>query len=144
MKKETEKTGDERREFPRLPKEVSVKIKKLEYPMTDDTVSAITRDLAETGARFATPELYQPGTMLNLEVELRGWQHHLQGITSIVDADTMSKPLSIIAEVMWSKECPEDNCYEVGVRFNDIYENDYKAFKTYMTNVTEKLKEQTG
>ena len=142
MKKDGEKTGAERREYPRLSRQVSVTVKKLEYPMSNGSgETTMTRDLGQKGACFVVSELYDPGTIVNLEIGLRGWQHHLRSISSIVDADTMSKPLTVIAEVMWSKQCVDGKGYEVGVRFNDIYEDDYQAFKTYLSNIIKKLKE---
>lgn len=131
------KTGQDKREFPRIPKNVTMTVKRLQYPMTSvDSEPAITKNMADQGACFITSESYEPGTMLNLDIDLRGWQHYLQNVFSIIDAATITKPLTAIAEVAWSKKLPDGRGYEVGVRFKDIYEDDFRAFQEYLAKMT--------
>jgi len=129
-------TGMCRRDFPRIPKQATMTVRRLEYPMTNvETKTAITKDLAQLGVCFTSSELYEPGAVLNLDIDLRGWQHYLQNTASILDAATMSKPLTAIAEVVWSKKLSADQGYEIAVRFKDIYEDDLQAFHKYLAGV---------
>lgn len=92
-----------------------------------------TCNVSETGLCFTADELFQNGTVLQLTVELSGWQHYLQTTAAIVDTRIASKPLTALAEVVWSKKMAEgEEKYTVGVQFRDIYEDDLHAFKKYL------------
>ena len=136
---EDNKTGQDKREFPRIPKNVTMSVKRLQYPMANvDAEPAITKDVTSMGVCFITSELYEPGSLLSIDVDLRGWQQYLQNVFSIIDADTITKPLTAIAEVVWSKELPGEQGYKVGIRFKDIYEDDLHALQKYLTKILEK------
>jgi hypothetical protein len=110
-------------------------VTRLQYPMTNlEAKSASTKNLSEKGLCFTANELYETGTILQLAVDLRGWQHYLNNIRSIVDTSSAYKPLTAVAEVMWSRELTEEEGkgYEMGVQFKDIYEDDLMAFKQYL------------
>jgi len=102
-----------------------------------ETKPATTKDLAETGLCFTTDEVYDNGTVLQLAIDLRGWHHYLHDTAVILDISTESKPLTAIAEVVWTQELPEEEEgeYNIGVRFKDIYEDDLLAFKKYLTRL---------
>ncbi|MCI5146201.1 MAG: hypothetical protein D3923_11895 [Candidatus Electrothrix sp. AR3] len=137
---EKKKTGKCRRECPRVCRQVTLQVTKLQYPMTDlEAKPATTKDMAETGLCFRTEELYDNGTVLQLAIDLRGWHHYLQTTATIVDASVLSRPLTAIAEVIWAKELPQDEegGYNIGVRFKDIYEDDLLAFKKYLERLLE-------
>ena len=112
---------------------------KLQYPMNDaDMKIGCTCNVSETGLCFTTDELFKNGTVLQLVVELMGWQHYLQTTAAIVDARIASKPLTALAEVVWSKKMTEgEEEYAVGVQFRDIYEDDLRAFKEYLRKMLE-------
>lgn len=108
-------------------------VTKLQYPMTNlEAKPATTKNLAENGLCFTAEELYEPGTILQLSVHLHGWQHYLNSIIAILDAGTASKPLTAIAEVVWAQQLQEEEKYDIGVRFKDIYVDDLRAFKKYL------------
>ncbi len=113
----------------------------LQYPMVDvEEKQAVTSDMAEKGICFQTTEHYEQGSTLKLAINLYGWQNYLQSTASLLDAETMSKPLTAIGEVVWSRELDSKGGYEVGIEFKDIYEDDLKAFKKYLALVLSKTK----
>lgn len=98
-----------------------------------------TSNVSETGLCFTTDELFNNGTVLQLVVELMGWQYYLRTTASIVDTQSITKPLTAVAEVVWSKKMTDQGeKYAVGVQFKDIYEDDLQAFKTYLRKVLDK------
>lgn len=126
-------TGTCTRECPRLERQANLLVTRLQYPMTNlEAKPAVTKNLAENGLCFTAAELYEPGTVLQLVVDLRGWQHYLNNIKAIVDTGTPFRPLTAIAEVIWAQQLPEEKRYDIGVRFKDIYEDDLRAFKQYL------------
>lgn len=131
------KTGTCRRECPRLYRQVALRVTELQYPMTNlESKPASTRDLAENGLCFTAAQPYDNGTVLQLAIDLKGWHHYLQNTVTVLDASAGAKPLTAIAEVVWSKESSSDKekvlSFDIGVRFKDIYEDDLQAFKEYL------------
>ncbi|WP_446008388.1 PilZ domain-containing protein [Candidatus Electrothrix sp.] len=133
-------TGNCRRKTPRLDKQVKLSIGRLQYPMTNVGMkTGYTTNVSETGLCFTTDELFKNGTILQLVVELMGWQYYLRTTAAIVDTQSIAKPLTAVAEVVWSKKMTDQGeKYAVGVQFKDIYEDDLQAFKTYLRKVLDK------
>jgi len=126
----------EKRKFPRIPREVPIKIKKLAYPLQEDTgEDGIGKNIGENGICFFTSTSYEPKTMLGLEIKLTGWQHHKKSVSTMLDPLATTAPLTAIAEVIWSKKLSGSRGYEVGVKFADIYEDDYKALKKHLDSI---------
>jgi len=122
-----------RRENPRVERQASLLVTKLQYPMINlQAKPASTKNLAEQGLCFVSGELYEPGSILQLVVDLRGWQQYLNNIVTILDTGSAAKPLTAIAEVIWAQQVQDEEKYEIGVRFKDIYEDDLRAFKKYL------------
>ncbi len=129
-------TDKENRKFSRIPKEVSINIKKLTYPLQGGPgESGIGKNMGENGICFSTPTSYEPKTMLSIEIKLTGWQHHKKNVSSILDHSKAKAPLTAIAEVVWSKKLIGKSGYEVGVKFVDIYEDDLKALKKHLDSM---------
>ena len=130
-------TDKEKRKFPRIPKEVPINVKKLAYPLPEGPgEGGIGKNLGENGICFSTPTSYEPKTMLSLEIKLTGWKHHKKSVSSMLDPLATTAPLTAIAEVVWSRKLSGSQGYEVGVKFADIYEDDYKALKKHLGSKT--------
>ena len=141
MKMDLHSTDDDKRRHLRVPKETSLTVNRLEYPLTNAAAEPATiKDISANGLCFIGPTLYEPGTLLNLTIELRGWQQYLHNVISIINAASLTKPLAAIAEVVWSKELSGTQGCEVGVSFKDIYADEYQAFTKYMGKITNKVK----
>ena len=130
-------TDKENRKFPRIPKEVSININKLTYPLQEGPgESGIGKNMGENGICFSTSTYYELKTILSLEIKLTGWLHHKKTVSSILDHSKATAPLTAIAGVVWSKKLIDRSGYEVGVKFIDIYEDDYKALKKHLDSKT--------
>lgn len=121
-----------KREFERIPETVPIEITRLVYPLpqTPDTVGT-GKNISAGGVCFTTSVWYPPKTMLSLQIALTGWQDFKKPHSLLTDA-TRSVPLTGIAEVAWSRRAEDAAGYEIGVRFIDIYEDDYRALITYL------------
>lgn len=134
--------GEDKRGFPRIPKEVSIQIKNLAYPLPEGhQEEGACKNIAIGGIGFTVPSPYEPKSLLSLEVYLKGWRHHKKDVSSIVDPPAATAPLTAIAEVVWSRQLSDNPKYEVGAKFLDTYEDDYVAFKKHLGNI---LKNKTG
>ena len=129
-------TDKEKRKFPWIPREVPINVKKLAYPLPEGPGErGAGKNIGENGICFSTQTPYEPKTMLNLEIKLTGWQHHKKSVSSRLDPLAATAPLTAIAEVVWLKKLMGRSGYEVGVRFVDIYEDDYKALKKHLDSI---------
>ena len=136
-------TDHDQRNYPRLPKEFSVAVAKLEYPLPENEgEAAILKNIAKGGICFAVANQYEPGTRLSLKISLKGWRRYVKSVASIIDdsAGTVTTtPLTAIAEVVWANSVPNESGYEIGVKFLDIYEDEYNALKKYLENMEDYL-----
>ncbi len=134
-------TPHEQRYYPRIPKEALVTVAKLEYPMPADAESkGVLKNITDGGVCIIAPKDYPSGTRLSLQINLKGWRRHLKSVTSIVDdsATTVATtPLTAVAEVTWSTPSSDGENHEIGVKFLDIYEDEYNALKKYLENLVE-------
>ena len=131
--------NEDRRGSPRIPKEVSIEINSLAYPLPEvPREEGSCKNIATGGIGFTVPSPYEPKALLSLKIFLKGWQHHKRDVASIVDASAATAPLTAIAEVVWSKQLSDDPKYQVGAKFLDIYEDDYVAFKKHLGNILKK------
>lgn len=136
-------TDHDQRNYSRLPKEVSVAVAKLEYPLPENVGEAATlKNIAKGGICFVVANHYELGTRLSLKINLKGWRRYVKSVASIIDdsAGTVTTtPLTAIAEVVWANLAPDDSGYEIGVKFLDIYEDEYNALKKYLENMEDYL-----
>lgn len=122
------KPDEESREFPRLAKGVKVEVNELTYPLQSGPGEVVqTKDISPVGVCLQTPTLFKPGTILTVNIHLAGWQRHKKNLTVLLDDDALGKPLSVIAEVVWSKKGKKGENHEAGVKFRDINDDDYQA-----------------
>ncbi len=137
------RTDYDKRDYPRLPKEVSVTLAKLEYPFsTEAEESGTLKNIAKGGIGLVVAHAYETGSRLSLKINLKGWRRYMKSVASIVDdsAGTVATtPLTAIAEVVWMNPLPDGNAYEIGVKFLDIYEDEYNALKKYLENLADYL-----
>jgi len=124
----------EKRQFHRMPETVTITVKKLVYPMTDDdAVQGVGKNISAGGVCFAVPHAYEPGDLLSLQVNLAGWQRHKRSYAAVIDDDVAMAPLTAVVKVAWCRAQPDTRGYEIGVTFENVYADDFKALKKYLT-----------
>jgi hypothetical protein len=123
----------EKRQFHRMPETVTITVKKLVYPLTDDdAVQGVGKNISAGGVCFAVPQAYDPGDLLSLQVNLSGWQHHKSSYAAVIDDDVAMAPLTAVVKVAWCRAKPDTRGYEIGVTFENVYADDFNALKKYL------------
>jgi hypothetical protein len=126
-------SSTEKRKFHRIPETVSITIKKITYPMTEDeTVEGVGKNISAGGVCFAVSQPYAPGDLLSLEINLTGWQRHKSSVATVIDDALAMAPLTAVAKVAWCRERKDAQRYDIGVTFENIYADDYQALKKYL------------
>lgn len=125
------------RECTRIPKEIQIEVKKIEYPVSDTSgEEGTTLDIAEHGVCFTTLTKHEPGSMLSLNMKINGWHRHRKGLKTILSNElAKADMLTVIAEVIWVKDSVNNNGYDIGVKFTNIYEDDMVALEKYFSEM---------
>jgi hypothetical protein len=120
----------EKRKYPRIEKNVSVKTNKLTYPINDDEFcSGRLKNLSRGGVLITIPERYKPETLLQIKLTLPGWRKTHPGFIRVYE-DSIGSPLTVICEVVRAKKIGSE--YETAVKFVNIDRDDNIALKGYL------------
>ena len=123
---------EDKRDLRRIPKEISIEISKLSYPLPKTPQDkGIGRNIGGGGICLTASAPYEPNTVLSLKINIGGWHGYKRPYSKILDMSSAA-PLTAIGEVIWCKEMPNGAEYEIGIKFVDIYEDDYRAFMKYL------------
>lgn len=125
------------RECTRIPRGIQVEVKKLEYPISNNFGEKCTsRNIAKKGICFTSANSYQAGEILSLSMKLNGWHRHRKGLSAILNDElSITDVLTVIAEVIWSKESAAVDSYDTGVKFINVYEDDMNALEKYFSRL---------
>ena len=118
------------RQFPRIPKEVTIGVSELTYPLSAKTKElGRSKNICPLGICFRSGAMFSPKTTLTLTINLPGWHNHKQNLSFKLDETAIGKPLTVLAEVVWSKESDDGTDFETGVTFIDIHDDDYQSLQ---------------
>lgn len=121
-----------RRRYHRAPKKSLVSHKVLDFGAQDaGGETSRMRDLSPSGVRFHSQTDYPPGALLQLDLDLPGWEKEKIDFFKS-DPDEALKPLVVLAEVRWVKPDPAGDGFEVGALFVNIDEWHRKALVAYL------------
>ena len=124
---------NEKRQFQRIPENVTVTVKKIAYPMAEDpAVEGIGKNISAGGICFAVSRPYESGDLLSLEIYLTGWQRYKSSYAAVIDDDVALAPLTAVVKVAWCRPLANAQRHEIGVTFENIYADDYNALKKYL------------
>ncbi len=123
----------DQRKFHRISEDVIIKAQNIEYPMTDEGQRGVGINISAGGICFTGPAAFNPGDLIGLEIRLAGWQRHKRSYATVIDDKEALAPLTAVSRVAWCKERPDQEGYEIGVTFVDIYPDDYQALQKYIS-----------
>ncbi|MGD9333214.1 MAG: PilZ domain-containing protein [Desulfobacterales bacterium] len=125
----------EKRRFHRIPETVSVTVKKIAYPMTDDAaVEGVGKNISAGGICFAVPQSYVTGEILSIAINLAGWQRYKSSYVAVIDDAVALAPFTAVVKVAWCRAQAEPQGFEIGVLFENVYVDDYQALKKYLSS----------
>lgn len=128
------KKSPDNRAFERMPETVAITVRKIVYPMTDESaVAGVGKNISAGGICFTVPRAYDPGDLLNLQINLAGWQRHKNSYAAVIDDALALAPLTAVTKVAWCQQRPDGKGYEIGVTFENIYPDDYRALQKYLS-----------
>lgn len=133
----SERTEYDKRKYPRIPKKASIQIQELTYPFSANAdLKATGKDISVGGVRCVSATAFAPKTVISLRIDMAGWNEHKRPYSMIRDISSET-PMSVIGEVAWCRPVAGSAEFEVGISFNNIYEDDYRALVRYLDSMAE-------
>ena len=117
----------ERRTFVRLPNEAKITFHKLEYPLADGGDKRATmKDIGRGGLLFQAEHMVDVGTLLQLDIDQKDMYKCKPGLPEI-GGESLSEPLTFVAEVVRSVEVIPGEKYDIAVKFVEIFKDITKS-----------------
>ncbi len=123
----------DQRQFHRISEDVVIEAKKIEYPLRQEGQHGVGRNISAGGICFTSPVAFSSGDLIGLEIRLTGWQRHKRSYAAVIDDEKAIAPLTAVSRVAWCRERVDQEGYEIGVTFVDIYPDDYQALQKYIS-----------
>lgn len=121
----SDKTGIERRESVRLPKNYTVELRKFVFPLWDQpTLTLASVDISQGGLKVCCPESLDQGEKLQVKVYIPSLNKFHPGFLKVFESDA-GQSLTAIAEVVHVER--KGGTCNAGLRFVDVDEDDWKA-----------------
>ncbi|MDO9263538.1 MAG: PilZ domain-containing protein [Desulfosalsimonadaceae bacterium] len=132
-------TVNEKRKYPRIPKRVPIQIQELTYPFSNTGgLKGMGKDISAGGVCFISATRFDPKMVVNLKIDISGWNQHKRPYSMVRDIAS-EVPLSVIGEVAWCRPLSGSAEFEIGISFNNIYEDDFRALVRYLDSLAGEL-----
>ncbi len=116
-----------RRQYQRLRKKFRVEISEFRYPPAEQpAVSTHCRDISQGGLRVESPRSFQAGEKIQLTIYISGLNKFHPSYFKVFESD-VGQHLVAVAEVAWIDEKAPLTLYDMGLKFVDVWEDDWKA-----------------
>ena len=126
--------SSDQRKFQRIPETVAITVRKIVYPMTDESaVPAVGKNISAGGICFTVSRPFEPGDLLSLQINLTGWRRHKQSYAAVIDDELALAPLTAVAKVAWCQAGTAGERYEIGVLFENVDKDDFRALEKYLS-----------
>ncbi|EFI35111.1 type IV pilus assembly PilZ [Desulfonatronospira thiodismutans ASO3-1] len=123
---------EERRQYVRIPKNYRVELQPLEFPLAaQKKIRVESADISSGGLRLSCDEKFGEGQTVQVRVYISGLNKHHPGFFKVFESDA-GQYLQAVSEVSWVREKVAFELYEMGLKFVDVYEDDWQALKTML------------
>ncbi len=123
----------DQRQFHRISDDVVIEARKIEYPLRQEGQRGVGRNISAGGICFVSSTAFNAGDLIGLEIRLTGWQRHKRSYAAVIDDEKAMAPLTAISRVAWCRQRLNQEGFEIGVTFVDIYPDDYQALQKYIS-----------
>lgn len=125
------------RRFSRIPAQIPVTLRRLAHAESGpDTMAASGQNISRGGICIISGAPYPEGAMVALEIRLMGWEKYTTP-SALTDPAPQGRPLTALGQVVWCRPGPGGRKHEVGIRFVDVDEREYRALMVYLKNLEE-------
>lgn len=131
----------EKRAHSRLCKPFEVKIRSFAFPLQrQPTYEVHSADISEGGLRVHCAKRFDIGDKLQVTIFIPSLNKCHPGFFKVFESD-VDQSLTAVAEVVRFQEVIPLRDYELGLKFLDIYEDDWQALRTLILKELRKQQE---
>ncbi len=136
-----ELTEEEKRAHVRLTKPFEVKIKPFAFPLQRQPTSEVhSVDISEGGLLVHCARRFTVGDKLQVTIIIPSLNKHHPGFFKVFESD-VDQSMTAVAEVVRVQEVIPLRDYGLGLKFLDIYEDDWQALRTL---ILKELRKERG
>ncbi|MFP4071158.1 MAG: PilZ domain-containing protein [Desulfovibrionales bacterium] len=130
-------SGQERREYERLKRAFTVVLRRFEFPLaSQQRIELRCRNISAGGILIDCPVRFQQGELVEATITIPSLNKFHPGFFKVFENDA-EQNLVAVAEVVRSVERVPGVSHELGIRFKDVYEDDWKALQAMIRKFTE-------
>ena len=119
----------DRRNYRRIPMGATVGYQELAFSTEPESNTSVYADISAGGLLLSSPKELALGALLKLELRVPGWGKHQGHFGPAHEQDL--RPLVAVGQVV-RVECLEGGDYELGVKFLNVYPDDYAALLKFI------------
>ena len=117
----------ERRQHTRLPKSYRLELAEFAFPLKDQPrISATCEDVSAGGLSVVVPRRFEVGDKVQVRLHMARLNKFHPGFFKVFESD-MDQSLQAVAEVVRVVERIPFSRYCLGLRFTDVYDDDWRA-----------------
>lgn len=117
----------ERRQHTRLPKSYRLELAEFVFPLTDQPrISATCEDVSAGGLAVVAPRRFEVGDKVQVRLHMARLNKFHPGFFKVFESD-VDQSLQAVAEVVRVVERIPFARYYLGLRFTDVYDDDWRA-----------------
>lgn len=119
----------DRREYFRIPKKFRVEVQEFVFPLKSQKRNQVeSADISEGGLRVFCSTRFSEGQKVQVKVYITSFNKFHPGFFKVFESD-IGQYLQAVAEVAWVREKVPLVSYEIGLKFVDLYEDDWHALR---------------
>ncbi|MFW5731361.1 MAG: PilZ domain-containing protein [Desulfonatronovibrionaceae bacterium] len=119
----------DRREFVRVPRKFRVEVQDFVFPLAQQKPTRVEcADISAGGLRIICSRRFAEEHKVQVKVFIPSFNKFHSGFFKVFESD-VGQYLQAVAEVAWVREAVPLTSYETGLRFVDVYEDDWLALR---------------
>lgn len=117
----------ERRQHARLPKPYRLELAEFVFPLKQQPrISAVCEDVSAGGLAVVVPRRFELGSKVQVRLHMARLNKFHPGFFKVFESD-VDQALQAVAEVVRVEERIALRSYCLGLRFTDVYDDDWRA-----------------
>lgn len=121
--------SSERRQYRRIPMGATVSFQEISFQKEVSSDQSVYLDVSAGGLLLSSSKEYPLDTLLKLEIRVPGWGKHQGHFAPAHEMDL--RPLVAVGQVVRVEKL-ESGEYELGVKFMNVYPDDWSALVKYI------------
>ena len=121
----------------RIPRKFKVEIAQLAFPLdSQEKIIVESADISAGGLRIVCNKMFACADKVQVKVYIASFNKFHPGFLKALESD-VGQYLQAVAEVAWVSNAPGAQRYKIGLKFLDVYEDDWHALRNLVLSQQE-------